>query len=146
MRLEELVIYQTANELSNTIWTLVSTWDNFTKETIGKQLIISTDLIAVHIATGFGRYSQTEAKNYGYNARGCVFETKTLLSKASERNLVSEEDYSMLVEQLENYEIKLNNYIKSIGRNNTQKKPYNPSYNKENSVDGNSFTTTFDEV
>lgn len=152
MRLEELVIYQTANELSDKVWQLISTWESFSKETIGKQLILASDCIATNIAIGFGRYSQKESKSYGYNARGSLFETKTWLTKASHRNLISDDDYNLLMDEIEAYEIKLNNYIKSIGRNNNnRRKPYNPnssgnqSYNQDADIDTQTYTTSFDD-
>ncbi|OFY19997.1 MAG: hypothetical protein A2W98_13520 [Bacteroidetes bacterium GWF2_33_38] len=155
MRLEELVVYQTANELSDKIWKLINTWEAFSKETIGKELILAADCIATNIAVGFGRYSQKESKSYGYNARGSLFETKTWLTKASLRNLISDDDLNLLMTEIEAYEIKLNNYIKSIGRNissnsNSRHKSYgsgssSQSYNRNSDIDTKTYTTSFDE-
>lgn len=56
MKLEELEIYQLSMEIGEKVWEIVNAWDYFAKDTIGKQLIRSTDSIAANISEGFGRY------------------------------------------------------------------------------------------
>jgi hypothetical protein len=41
--LEKLEVYQIAELFSDEIWFIVVTWDNFKKDTIGKQLVRSAD-------------------------------------------------------------------------------------------------------
>ncbi|BBD65090.1 S23 ribosomal protein [Nostoc commune NIES-4072] len=36
---EDLEVYQLAEKLANEIWRIVKSWDNFTKDTIGKQIV-----------------------------------------------------------------------------------------------------------
>lgn len=43
-------------EIGEKVWKIVNAWDYFAKDTIGKQLIRSTDSIAANISEGFGRY------------------------------------------------------------------------------------------
>lgn len=127
MKLEELVIYQTSNELADKIWKLIVNWDSFSKDSIGKELIMAVDMVSTNIAVGFGRYSKHDTKAYAYFSRGSLFATKVWLTKANNRNLVNIDDFDMLISDIDILETKLNNYIKSIsrGRNNS-----GGSYNK----------------
>lgn len=43
---ENLEIYQLAAKLFDEIWQIVSTWNYFAKETVGKQLVRSVDSLA----------------------------------------------------------------------------------------------------
>lgn len=54
--LEKLEVYQLAEVFSDIIWDIVDGWDNFRKDTIGKQMTRSADSISANIAEGYGRY------------------------------------------------------------------------------------------
>ena len=51
-----------------------------------------------------------------YYSRGSLFETKTWLTKAYNRNLISDENFGIFIQNIDNIGIKLNNYIKTIGQ------------------------------
>ena len=116
MFLEELQVYQLSMTLSDQIWEKVATWDYFAKDTIGKQLVRAADSISANVSEGHGRYHCKENINFCYYSRGSLQETKTWIAKAFKRNLLSEQDYNSLYNQLNILSVKLNNYIKSIGR------------------------------
>jgi len=118
-RIEDLEIYALSETFGNQIWFLVLEWDFFAKDTIGKQLLRSADSIGANIAEGFGRYHYKENKNFCYFSRGSIIETKTWLKKASTRNLINEETFQSLIQQLETIHHKLNIYIKYIGKGST---------------------------
>lgn len=101
--------------LSEEIWSIVTQWSYFEKDTIGKQFVRSTDSIAANLSEGLGRYHFKEAKNFSYYARGSLFETKTWLTKSFNRKLVSEDQFNNIMEELEVIGRRLNTYIKSIG-------------------------------
>jgi len=63
-------------------------WDFFAKDTIGKQFVKLTDSIAANISEGFGRFFYKENRQFGYYARGSLFETTTWLTKAHNRKLI----------------------------------------------------------
>jgi four helix bundle protein len=115
MNLEDLKVYNSAMELGEKVWYIVDKWNFFQKDTIGKQFVRAADSIAANLSEGFGRYHFKEAKNFGYYSRGSLYETKTWLTKAFNRKLISETDYNSLSEQLEVIVRMLNSYIKSIG-------------------------------
>lgn len=119
MFLEELQIYQLSMALSDEIWNKVTTWDYFTRDTIGKQLVRTADSISANSSEGHGRFHYKENINFCYYSRGSLQETKTWLTKTNRRKLLSDDEYSTFCQQLNALSVKLNNYIKSIGRNSS---------------------------
>jgi four helix bundle protein len=116
MKLEELQVYQLSVEIAERIWNIVINWTHFEKETIGKQLVRSIDSVSANLSEGFGRYFFNENKQFCYYSRGSLFETKTWLKKAFNRKLIEEKEYLTLANDLETMGVKLNNYIKTIGK------------------------------
>ncbi len=117
MDLEDLQVYKLSMEIGEKVWSIVNDWDYFTKDTVGKQIVRSSDSIAANISEGFGRYHFKDAKNFLYYSRGSLYETRTWLTKAKNRNLISEEEFQIFESEIKNLAVKLNNYIKSIGNN-----------------------------
>jgi four helix bundle protein len=116
MKLEELQIYQLAMSLGEKVWTVVEPWGYFLKDTIGKQLVRATDSVAANIAEGYGRYHFKENLNFCFYSRGSLQETRTWLTKARNRNLIETEKFEELTQLCDQLSIKLNNYIKTIGK------------------------------
>jgi len=116
MKLEELNVYRLSMEMAERIWEIVVKWDYFTKDTMGKQLVRAADSIAANLSEGFGRYHYKENTNFCYYSRGSLYETKTWIKKAHNRSLISENDYKSFVNEIDNIGVKLNNYIKTIGK------------------------------
>ena len=113
---EDLEIYQMAVDLAEEIWMIVIKWDYFAKDTIGKQLVRAADSVAANISEGYGRYHYKENRQFSYFSRGSLYEVKTWLLKAKNRNLISEGKYKKLFETVIILLKKLNNYINSIGK------------------------------
>ena len=121
--LEQLDVYNLAQEFSDKIWSIVEKWEYFSKSGFGKQITNSADSISSNIAEGYGRFFIKENINFCFYSRGSVLETKNWLQKATRRNLISKEDYELLILQLEIIHRKLNGYIKVLKENlNKQKK------------------------
>ena len=116
MKLEELQVYQLSMEIGEKVWNIVFKWDYFLKDTVGKQLVRAADSIAANLSEGFGRYHYKEAKNFSYYSRGSLYETKTWLTKAYNRNLITEEEFQTFQKEINIIGVKLNNYINSIGK------------------------------
>jgi four helix bundle protein len=115
--LEDLEVYQLAESFSDEIWVIVSAWDHFAKDTVGKQIVRSADSIGANIAEGYGRYHFKENKNFCFFSRGSILETKGWLIKSKNRNLINEEQFNILFEKLQTIHLKLNAYLKFIGKN-----------------------------
>ena len=69
MDIEELQVYQLSMKLAEDVYTEVSGWNYFEKDTIGKQLVRSVDSVAANLSEGFGRYHYKEAKHFYYYSR-----------------------------------------------------------------------------
>ena len=116
MKLEELQVYQLAMDLGESIWEIVIAWNYFEKDTIGKQLVRSADSIAANLSEGFGRFFYKENKQFCYYSRGSLYETKTWLTKAKNRKLITADQSESFTKDIDLIGKKLNSYIKSIGK------------------------------
>jgi len=113
---ENLRIYQLSEGLADTIWQIVSEWNNFARDTVGKQIVRSADSIGANIAEGTGRYSLLENRRFAHIARGSLYETKHWLRRAFRRNLLTEEQIKLLKSLIDELAPKLNAYINSINK------------------------------
>ena len=115
LKLEDIKVYTKAMKIGDWIWQIVEEWKYFEKDTIGKQWVRSADSIAANISEGYGRYHFKENQKFCYYSRGSLTETKTWLTKAHNRDLVSKARYEFLQKELDTLLKMLNSYIKSIG-------------------------------
>ena len=115
MLLEDFKVYNLAMETGEIVYSIVVKWNYFDKDTIGKQLVRSSDSIAANLSEGLGRYHYKERKNFSYYSRGSLFETITWITKAHNRRLIDDSTFEDLNNKLNTISIKLNNYIKTIG-------------------------------
>ena len=113
--LEDFKTYNLAMKFGQEVWDIVQRWDYFSKDTIGKQLVKSTDSIAANLSEGLGRYHFKEIINFSYYSRGSLFETKTWLTKAKDRQLISLDEFDQLITTSDIIGKMINTYIKSIG-------------------------------
>ena len=120
-RIEELEIFTSSEDFADRIWDIVSQWDYFAKDTVGKQLVRPADSISANIAEGYGRYHYKENKNFCYFSRGSIIETKGWLKKSKVRSLITEENFTLLMDKLQSIHLKLNAYIKFIGKPGNRK-------------------------
>ena len=105
-----------AMKLGEDVWSIVVKWDYFCKDTIGKQLVRASDSIAANLSEGLGRYHYKETRNFSYYSRGSLFETKTWITKAKNRSLITETQFIEFTNTLDIIGIKINNYIKTLGK------------------------------
>jgi len=95
-------------------------WDHFSKVTVGKQLIRSADSVAANLSEGFGRFFFKENQKFCYYSRGSLSETKTWITKAFNRQLITDQEFKVFLKDIKNIGVKLNNYIHSIGKKATE--------------------------
>jgi len=119
MKLEDLQVYQIFMKLADEVHDLILEWDNFHKFSTGTQLLNAADSVSANISEGFGRFHFKDHKNFLYFSRGSLSETKTWLTKAVNRKLISDEVFTDLINRYNSLGIKLNNYINSIGNSGT---------------------------
>ena len=92
--------YKVADNLSDQVWEIVSSWEWFGKSTLGIQYVKAVDSIAGNIAEGFGRFHKKDKEKFYYNARGSVYEAIHWTEKAKKRGLITPEQYDQVIKQL----------------------------------------------
>jgi len=112
---EKLRVYQLAEELADLLWAIVLKWDNFSKDTIGKQLVRSGDSVGANIAEGEGRGSYQDNRRFIKIARGSLQETQHWLRRAYKRGLLTDEQVGALRLIVNKLASTLNAYLRSIG-------------------------------
>ena len=115
LKLEKPRVYQVAMEIGQLVWDIVDRWDYFPKKTLGGQFVEAADSIALNISEGYGRFHYKENKNFCYYSRGSAKETLAVTLKAKTRNLLTEEDFNILSQKLDDYFRLMFGYIGSIG-------------------------------
>ena len=116
MDINDLSVYKRSMRLAEKIWAEVDDWPSFAKYSVGTQLTQAADSIAANISEGHGRYHFGENRQFCYYARGSLQETRTWLQKARSRDLITDEQYEELSDELIEIRRMLNGYIRSIGR------------------------------
>jgi four helix bundle protein len=109
----ELDVYKLADKLSDMIWYDFDNWDKKVQNTIGYQIIRSSDSIIANIAEGYGRFSPADRKKFYLYSRGSFEETKLWLRKLIKRKILSDleaENYKVIIDELGP---KLNAFINS---------------------------------
>ncbi|MBI5621229.1 four helix bundle protein [Candidatus Gottesmanbacteria bacterium] len=112
LKLEDISAYKIASELSDYVWEIVIKWEWFAKKTLGSQWTDAIDSIAANIAEGFGRFHKKDKQKFYYNARGSVYESAHWTKKALKRDLISQEEFNQIMDQLRQLPREINSLIK----------------------------------
>jgi four helix bundle protein len=118
---QNLRVYQISEQLADEIWDIVVGWENFAKDTIGKQMMRSADSIGANIAEGEGRGSYQDNRRFIKIARGSLQETQHWLRRAFKRGLLTEAQINKIRPLTDQLAPTLNAYLRSIG--NTRSAP-----------------------
>jgi len=102
LKLNNISAYKTAFELSNYVWEIVSGWNYFDKDTVGKQLIRAIDSISANIAEGFGRYGEKDKIKFYRYALGSLKEALDWNEKSKIRQLIKQEHCDHIFHTLNN--------------------------------------------
>ncbi|MEA3476461.1 MAG: four helix bundle protein [Candidatus Cloacimonadota bacterium] len=124
--IRDLKVYIEALNFSNLIWKICKGWDNFSKRTVGIQLVRAADSISANIAEGYGRFHYKENLKFCYYARGSFEETKDWLRKAYTRDLIIGKEKDNIENFLIPFVKQLNAYINYI-KNCMNSKPSSTS-------------------
>ncbi len=109
--LDDLEIYQLAMEIGEIVWGIVVKWEWLMQKHPGSQYAEAADSIAANISEGYGRFHYKDTRNFCFIARGSLSETRTWTSKSFNRKLITDEQYTDLMEKIIHLNKKLNNYI-----------------------------------
>ena len=110
-QIEDLRIVKLAEEIADRIWGMVIKWPYFAKDTVGKQLVRAADSIGANISEGYGRHHKNDNLRFLFIARGSLQETKYWLKRALQRDLMTEAEFSKLINCLTNLAPQLNAFI-----------------------------------
>lgn len=111
LKLNDIECYKIAFHLSNYVWDLVINWQQFEKNTIGEQFISAIDSISANIAEGFGRYTKKDKIKFYRYSQGSLTECLDWNQKAKVRNLLNEDDYNYIFNELQKLPKALNSLI-----------------------------------
>ncbi len=90
--LYDLDVYRLSEELSDKIWSDFDKWSPKVQNTIGYQIIRSSDSISLNLAEGYGRYTPADRRKFYLYSRGSFEETKASLRKLIKREVIKGED------------------------------------------------------
>jgi len=111
---QQLRVDQLAEKISNEIWFIVKKWDEFAKDTMGKQIVRSAESVGPNLAEGYGRYSYQENQRFVKIARCSLNETRHWLRLDGARNLLTQEQSDRLHPLLNELSPKFNAYLNSL--------------------------------
>lgn len=101
LKLADISAYVTAYNLSNYVWEIVQNWDWFAKKTVGVQFVTAVDSNSANIAEGFGRYFKKDKIKFYRYTLGSVRECFDWNQKSYKRDLLTEDQYKYIFENLE---------------------------------------------
>jgi len=112
---ENLKVYQLSEKVADEIWDLVLGWNNFAKDTVGRQLVRAADSIGANTAEGTRRGTYQDGRRFVRTARGSLKETQHFLRRAFRRKLIAEAQVKSIKPLIDELASRLNAYLKSIG-------------------------------
>jgi four helix bundle protein len=112
--LEELRVLRETETLVDLIWREVWTWNEFGRDTVGKQITRAADSIGANVAEAYGRFHFGEKINLLYYARGSLFETKYWLNRCKTRQLISESNAGEWTQQLGEIARQINSFVSNL--------------------------------
>jgi len=116
-----LKVYQLAEQLADAVWDVVTNWEYFAKDTIGKQIVRSADSVGANIAEGEGRGSFQDNRRFVRMARGSLKETQHFLYRPFNRKRLPQKQIDQLKPIADEPAPRLNAYLKSIGTRHNQR-------------------------
>lgn len=122
--LENLEVYQLANGIAGCIWELVTTWNQFEKESLGNELVHAVDDIGASIAEGCGKEGYLDNIRCIYKAIGSFSKTEHWLKLGCQRRLINEATEKQLGPLMDELGRRLYAHLDSIGK---QKRGLSPS-------------------
>ena len=67
---DTLQVYRLAEKLADEVWHMVAGWNQFAKDTVGRQIVWAADSVGANIAEGTGRGSFQDNRRFIRIARG----------------------------------------------------------------------------
>src|SRR5262245_53041256 len=112
---ESLRVYKLSENLADSIWEIATSWDEFARSTIARQIVRAADSIGANKGCGRGTYQDN--RRFVRTARGSLNEPKHFLRRAFQRGLLTAAQTEKLKPIIDELSPKLNGYLQSIGSN-----------------------------
>ena len=100
LALNDISAYKISFHLSNDVWKIIVNWDNFAQKTVGVQFVRAVDSISANIAEGFGRYHKKDKIKFYRYSFGSLRESCDWNEKSKVRQLLQQDAYEHIFEQL----------------------------------------------
>jgi four helix bundle protein len=84
------------------VWDQVLTWDHFARSSVGIQFVKAVDSISANLAEGGGRYHKKDKIKFFRYAMGSCKESLDWNEKSKYRQLLTEEQYQFIFNELGN--------------------------------------------
>lgn len=113
---DELEVYRLSLNLADWVYEITNGFPEEEKYNAISQLRRAATSIGANIAEGFGRYHYKENIQFSRQARGSLSEMKHFMLFGKQRKYISDKTYEEFSSKYRNLQVKLNNYINSIGK------------------------------
>src|SRR5438874_12393493 len=118
---ENLRVYRLAEDIADAIWDVALNWNQFARDTVGKQLVRAADSIGANIAEGSGRGSSQDYRRFLRISRGSLYETLHWLRRAYMRKLLSAKQTKEIRLVIAELSPTLNAYLRSVSKSASRK-------------------------
>ena len=115
----DLDVYRLSERLCDTVWEVALKWENFARDTVGKQVVRAADSVGANIAEGHGT-SRAENRRFVRIAKRSLNETRHWLRRCQTRKLLKDRQAATLHEILNELRPKLSGYLAFLSRNPTK--------------------------
>lgn len=112
-KLEDLLVYRLAVELSDLGWNIFKKLSWHEQKIIGDQFIRADDSVGANIAEGYGRFHYLDRIKFYYNSRGSLLEVKHWCLLLKKRSMINEEEFNNFMSKVDFIHYQLNIFIKS---------------------------------
>ena len=112
LKLSDIDAYIWSFHLSNYVWDIIVKWDWFAKKTVGSQFVTAVDSISANVAEGFGRYHKKDKIKFYRYSQGSLKESFDWNEKSKRRDLLNEEEYNHILNELKRIDPAINRLIK----------------------------------
>lgn len=111
---DDLEIIKMAEGVADAVWERVGEFDDFAKDTVGRQLVRAADSIGANLAESCGRFHYGDKLLFLYYARGSLFETKYWINRSFRRRLIEDAEANAAISILTDLARRLNVFVRGL--------------------------------
>ena len=111
---DDLEIIKMAEGIADAVWERVGEFDDFARDTVGRQLVRAADSIGANLAESCGRFHYCDKLVFLYYARGSLFETKYWVNRSFRRRLIEDAEANAAINILNGLARRLNIFVRGL--------------------------------